>query len=112
MLLKNSLAEPRISCQSFSEILRISKRTDILCSISRRTTNPEKEKLENRRLSFQSFLEMLRISEKVWYETHQYFNGLPKIKEKSKKPEVVPIQAALNPYKPKNDRKTLIRQFL
>ena len=52
---------------------------DSLCSVSQRTANREKGKLENHGLSCQSVSEIHRIFEKVWYKTHQYFNWLSKI---------------------------------
>jgi hypothetical protein len=64
-----------ISCQSFLEI-----RSNTLCSVSGRTANPEKGKLKNHALSCQSVLEFLRMFKKIWYETHQYFYWLSKIK--------------------------------
>jgi hypothetical protein len=68
-----------------------------------RPLTQKKEKLENCRISCQTFTEILRISEKVWYETHQYWlSKIEGISLKTEKPEVIPIQALIDPFKPKN----------
>ncbi len=64
----------------FSEIYESRRSIDTLCSVFWRTANPEKGKLENRGFSCQFFSVILLNSEKVWYETHQCFNWLSKIK--------------------------------
>jgi hypothetical protein len=57
---------------------------DTLCSVSRRTANPEERKIGETRTQL-SISEIRRISEKVWYGTHQYLKYLSKIDEPSLK---------------------------
>jgi hypothetical protein len=55
----------------FVEFYESPRSIDTLCSVSRRTANPEERKIGELRTQL-SFSEILRISEKVWYGMHQY----------------------------------------
>jgi hypothetical protein len=75
MLLKNILGDTReLDVNHSRRFIESPRSIDTLCSVSQRTTDPEKRKIGEPRTQLSTLLEIYRISKKVRYETHQYLN--------------------------------------